>query len=161
MKALIETMRLDVQGKAQTIRNLKGRVQVQNEVARKAYKALRQAGEDSDVEAASSKSSSDISTANASRLEERHERIRANDLRIKELGEQVLEVAGRFAQIDRANCRMLSKSEETDQKLKDLRDQCQQLKAKEVHRFTFCNTCTSCSRSSYSISSLYRHREDE
>ena len=59
------------------------------------------------VETASSASSREISLTSKARLEEKRASILAAAEERKELGDRVFEVASRFAQLDKANCRFV------------------------------------------------------
>ena len=59
------------------------------------------------VETASSASSREISLTSKARLEEKRASILAAAEERKGLGDRVFEVAGRFAQLDKANCRFV------------------------------------------------------
>jgi hypothetical protein len=119
-------------GKMQEIGNLDGCLRRQSNLAKDAHKRLKIISDEvgtvfvfvdlgnncnqradvspfcplqTGVETASSASSREISLTSKARLEEKRASILAAAEERKELGDRVFEVASRFAQLDKANCR--------------------------------------------------------
>ena len=81
---------------------------------------FRQVGEESDVESASSNSSKDICIANTARIEEKLTKILAASTSRDELGEQVLEAAGRLSHLSHSNILMQRQLSKTDDRIQEM-----------------------------------------
>ena len=100
LQGLVQNMGNDLQGKMHELGNLHGRVHRDSELAKRAIKTFRQISEESGVETARSKSSLEISITHTARMEEKRASLLSkNKVERDELGERVMEVAGRFAQV--------------------------------------------------------------
>ena len=120
LQALVEDLRSDLKNKQGTLTTVKSRLQSTETYAKKTKGVFRQVGEESDVESASSNSSKDICIANTARIEEKLTKILAASTSRDELGEQVLEAAGRLSHLSHSNILMQKQLSKTDDRIQEM-----------------------------------------
>jgi chromosome segregation ATPase len=134
-KAQMHNSNLQLQAMVENMRRHLGSLQAQlhrdNDWSRKALNSFSELSADMSSEISSSNSSREFSIARATRMAEKRASLLAAASKRDELGENISEVAGRFAQLDRANSRMLAQLSKTEEEMKEFRAQNHQGKSRE------------------------------
>jgi hypothetical protein len=134
-KAQMHNSNLQLQAMVENMRRHLGSLQAQlhrdNDWSRKALTSFSELSADMSSEISSSNSRREVSIASATRMAEKRASVLAAASKRDELGENISDVAGRFAQLDRANSRMLAQLSKTEDEMKEFRAQNHQGKSRE------------------------------
>jgi len=124
LQAMVDNMR-------RHLASLQAQLHRDNDWSRKALTSFSELSADMSSEISSSNSRREVSIASATRMAEKRASVLAAASKRDELGENISDVAGRFAQLDRANSRMLAQLSKTEDEMKEFRAQNQQRKNRE------------------------------